>query len=151
MYCLAWQSAEFAASCTYATAAPAQLLLESPVMLEGELAAVQGSSGLRTQTFGLHYASGAPGALEAALHALCADVEAAVRNACEARPMLQRSLPLFAMRIKVCNGGASTCLLKRPRVAQVRPDCAVRSRWQCWWVGWRLRSWTRDGGCVRKD
>lgn len=63
--------------------ARAQLLLESPVMLEGELAAVQGSSGLRTQAFGLHYASGEPGALEAALRALCADVEAAVRNGCE--------------------------------------------------------------------
>ena len=52
-------------------------------MLEGELAAVQSSSGLRTQAFGLHYASGEPGALEAALRALCADVEAAVRNGCE--------------------------------------------------------------------
>ena len=67
-----------------AAAASVQLLLESPVMLEGELAAVQGSSGLRTQTFGLHYISGAPGALEAALHELCAAVEAAVRNGCEA-------------------------------------------------------------------
>ncbi len=63
--------------------ARAQLLLESPVMLEGELAAVQSSSGLRTQAFGLHYASGEPGALEAALRALCADVEAAVRSGCE--------------------------------------------------------------------
>ena len=52
-------------------------------MLEGELAAVQSSSGLRTQAFGLHYASGEPGALEAALRALCVDVEAAVRNGCE--------------------------------------------------------------------
>jgi hypothetical protein len=54
-------------------------------MLEGELDAVRGSSGLRTQTFGLHYASGKEGALEAALHALCADTEAAVRAGCEVR------------------------------------------------------------------
>jgi hypothetical protein len=52
-------------------------------MLEGELDAVRGLSGLRTQTFGLHYASGKEGALEAALHALCADTEAAVRAGCE--------------------------------------------------------------------
>ena len=67
-------------------------------MLEGELAAVQGSSGLRSQTFGLHYSSGAPGALEAALRALCADAEAAVRNGCEARaprPMYQRAVLLL--------------------------------------------------------
>ena len=76
-------------------------------MLEGELAAVQGSSGLRTQTFGLHYSSGAPGALEAALHALCADAEAAVRNGCEARPMLQDLMPL-----EHCYWKASTCLYK---------------------------------------
>ena len=61
----------------------AQLLLKSPVLLESELAAVTDTSGLSTRTFRLHYQSGDPGAMEAALRKLCADVEAAVKNGCE--------------------------------------------------------------------
>ena len=61
----------------------AQLLLKSPVLLESELAAVTDASGLSTRTFRLHYQSGDPGAMEAALRKLCADVEAAVQGGCE--------------------------------------------------------------------
>ena len=61
----------------------AQVLLKSPMLLESELKAITSQTGMANKTFNLHYESGKPGALKAAVNALCKDVEAAVRNGCE--------------------------------------------------------------------
>lgn len=61
----------------------AQVLLKSPVLLEEELKAIVSGSGLATSQFSLHYRSGSPDALKAALAKLCSEVEDAVRNGCE--------------------------------------------------------------------
>ena len=61
-----------------------QVLLDSPVLLESELATVaSGNAGLQAQTFSLQYTTGGPGSLKAAVEKLCADVEAAVKAGCE--------------------------------------------------------------------
>ncbi|DBA68490.1 TPA: Ferredoxin-dependent glutamate synthase 1, chloroplastic/mitochondrial [Trebouxia sp. C0005] len=60
-----------------------QVLLKSPMLLESELKAITSQAGLMNETFNLHYESGKPGALRAALDALCKGVEAAVRKGCE--------------------------------------------------------------------
>jgi glutamate synthase (ferredoxin) len=60
-----------------------QILLDSPVLLESELAAVQGDAVLATRTFPVRFPAGAPGGLAAALAELCAGVEAAVRAGCQ--------------------------------------------------------------------
>lgn len=67
-----------------------QVLLKSPMLLESELEAITSQTGMMNKTFNLHYESGQPGALKAAVHALCKDVEEAVRNGCEVR-LLQSS------------------------------------------------------------
>ena len=69
-----------------------QVLLKSPMLLESELQAITSQAGLMNETFNLHYESGKPGALKAAVDALCKGVEAAVRNGCEvhARSLTQR-------------------------------------------------------------
>jgi hypothetical protein len=59
------------------------VLLKSPVLLEEELKAIVSGSGLATSQFSLHYRSGSPDALKAALAKLCSEVEDAVRNGCE--------------------------------------------------------------------
>ena len=53
------------------------------MLLESELKAITSQAGLMNQTFNLHYESGNPGALKAAVDALCRDVEEAVRGGCE--------------------------------------------------------------------
>jgi len=59
-----------------------QILLKSPILLESELALIAADPTLKPKTFKLDFAGGQPGALEAALKKLCADVEAAVRGGC---------------------------------------------------------------------
>lgn len=53
------------------------------MLLESELKAITSQAGLMNQTFNLHYESGKPGALKAAVDALCKDVEQAVKKGCE--------------------------------------------------------------------
>ncbi|GAB4817933.1 hypothetical protein N2152v2_004979, partial [Parachlorella kessleri] len=60
-----------------------QIQLDSPVLLENELQAIQSDTALHTQTFQLRYQAGSAGALQAALTQLCADVEGAVRGGVE--------------------------------------------------------------------
>ena len=55
------------------------------MLLESELEAITSQTGMMNKTFNLHYESGQPGALKAAVQALCKDVEEAVRNGCEVR------------------------------------------------------------------
>jgi len=57
-----------------------QVLLESPILLESELEAIKGMSDMKERTFTPVFETGAEGAMEKALDALCADVEAAVRD-----------------------------------------------------------------------
>lgn len=57
--------------------------MPSPFLLENELEAIKTRTGLKTQTFSLHYKSGSPGALSAAVEQLCSKVEAAVRDGVE--------------------------------------------------------------------
>uniref|UniRef100_A0A7R9Z740 glutamate synthase (ferredoxin) n=1 Tax=Chlamydomonas euryale TaxID=1486919 RepID=A0A7R9Z740_9CHLO len=56
-----------------------QVQLESPILLESELAGVAGDKTLGTKSFLAAFEVGKAGGLEAALRALCADVEAAVK------------------------------------------------------------------------
>ena len=60
-----------------------QVLLNSPMLLESELEAITTQAGMKNKTFNLHYESGKPGALKAAVQALCQDVEEAVKSGCE--------------------------------------------------------------------
>jgi len=60
-----------------------QVILPSPVLLENELEAIRTKTGLKNRTLSLHYKSGRTGALADALHQLCQDAEAAVKNGCE--------------------------------------------------------------------
>lgn len=53
------------------------------MLLESELEAITSQAGMMNKTFNLHYESGKPGALKAAVEALCRDVEDAVKNGCE--------------------------------------------------------------------
>ena len=53
------------------------------MLLESELEAITSQTGMMNKTFNLHYESGKPGALKAAVEALCSEVEAAVKNGCE--------------------------------------------------------------------
>jgi glutamate synthase (ferredoxin) len=60
-----------------------QIVLESPVLLESELAAVLAAPQLRARALEARFAAGGqPGALRAALDELCAAAEAAVRAGC---------------------------------------------------------------------
>ena len=71
-----------------------QVLLPSPVLLEAELAAIQGGGarGLDVRTFGLHYDAGATD-LAAALAGLADDAEAAVRGGCGVLVLSDRLAP----------------------------------------------------------
>ncbi len=60
-----------------------QVLLKSPILVESQVAAIAADTTLNSKTFQLSFEAGKPGALEAALKALCADVEAAVRAGCQ--------------------------------------------------------------------
>ncbi|KAL3156941.1 hypothetical protein ABBQ38_001200 [Trebouxia sp. C0009 RCD-2024] len=60
-----------------------QVLLNSPMLLESELEAITTQAGMKNKTFNLHYESGKPGALKAAVQALCQAVEEAVKTGCE--------------------------------------------------------------------
>ena len=60
-----------------------QILLQSPILLESEMAAIAKDSQLGAKTFSLAYEGGKPGAMAAAVKQLCADVEKAVRGGCE--------------------------------------------------------------------
>lgn len=53
------------------------------MLLESELEAITTQAGMKNKTFNLHYESGKPGALKAAVQALCQDVEEAVKSGCE--------------------------------------------------------------------
>lgn len=57
-----------------------QVLLRSPVVTEGQLAAIQSDKLLGTKTFNISFETGKPGSLEAALRQLCSDVESAVSS-----------------------------------------------------------------------
>lgn len=59
-----------------------QIILSSPVLLESELAAIAGDSGLQTQTLSTVYKAAGKGSLQTALEKLCADAEAAARAGC---------------------------------------------------------------------
>lgn len=60
-----------------------QMLLPSPVLLENELDAIMQHGTLAPRTFDLHYEAGDADALRSAVQALCAQVEAAVRDGCQ--------------------------------------------------------------------
>ncbi len=60
-----------------------QVLLNSPILLEGQMAAIAADTTLGSRTFQLSFAAGKAGAMAAALSALCAEVEAAVRAGCQ--------------------------------------------------------------------
>ena len=68
---------------SYTGRAALQVLLNSPMLLESELEAITSQAGMMNKTFNLHYESGKPGALKAAVETLCRDVEEAVKNGCE--------------------------------------------------------------------
>lgn len=53
------------------------------MLLESELEAITSQAGMMNKTFNLHYESGKPGALKAAVETLCREVEEAVKNGCE--------------------------------------------------------------------
>lgn len=72
---------------------PQQIVLKSPVLLEGELAALLADPVLSTSTLEMRYNAGQPGALASALKALCADAEAAVRGGCECVVLSDRLAP----------------------------------------------------------
>ena len=59
-----------------------QIMLDSPILLESELAAVAGDSALKSQVFPTMYKATGKGAMKNALAQLCSDVEAAVRAGC---------------------------------------------------------------------
>ena len=65
-----------------------QVLLNSPMLLESELEAITSQAGMMNKTFNLHYESGKPGALKAAVETLCREVEEAVKDGCEVRALL---------------------------------------------------------------
>lgn len=69
--------------CCLTLSVPLQVLLNSPMLLESELEAITSQAGMMNKTFNLHYESGKPGALKAAVETLCRDVEEAVKNGCE--------------------------------------------------------------------
>jgi glutamate synthase (ferredoxin) len=60
-----------------------QVLLKSPVLLDKQVDAVRADAQLGSRVFATRFAAGEPGSLEAAVRALCADVEAAVRGGCQ--------------------------------------------------------------------
>lgn len=68
---------------SYTERVPLQVLLNSPMLLESELEAITSQAGMMNKTFNLHYESGKPGALKAAVETLCRGVEEAVKNGCE--------------------------------------------------------------------
>lgn len=76
------------------------------MLLESELKAITSQAGLMNQTFNLHYESGKPGALKAAVDALCKDVEQAVKNGCEVTAKLfqasARMFLLYSMTVADC-------------------------------------------------
>jgi Glutamate synthase central domain len=60
-----------------------QVLLDSPILIEEELQAIQTVTGLVFRTFSLYFNLNGPDSLKQAVEKLCADVEAAVANNCE--------------------------------------------------------------------
>jgi glutamate synthase (ferredoxin) len=60
-----------------------QVLLKSPVLLDRQVEAVAADAQLGAKVFATRFTAGQEGALEAAVRALCADVEAAVRAGCQ--------------------------------------------------------------------
>ena len=76
------------------------------MLLESELKAITSQTGMMNKTFNPHYESGKPGALKAAVDALCRDVEEAVRGGCEvpSHPQLLGLLTsLISLSICVCS------------------------------------------------
>lgn len=70
-----------------------QMLLPSPVLLEKELEAIVEHAPLAPKTFDLHYEAGNADALQAAVQALCEQVEAAVREGCQVVVLSDRLAP----------------------------------------------------------
>uniref|UniRef100_A0A383V5K3 glutamate synthase (ferredoxin) n=1 Tax=Tetradesmus obliquus TaxID=3088 RepID=A0A383V5K3_TETOB len=60
-----------------------QVLLNSPILLESQLAAIAADATLKSKTFDIAFKAGTQGSLAAALAKLCADVEAAVKAGCQ--------------------------------------------------------------------
>jgi len=60
-----------------------QVMLKSPVLLDKQILAVASDAALKARVVGTRFAVGVEGSLEAAVRALCADVEAAVRAGCQ--------------------------------------------------------------------
>jgi hypothetical protein len=59
------------------------VLLNSPILLESQLAAIAKDSTLGSKTFDISFKAGTKGSLAAALTKLCRDVEAAVKAGCQ--------------------------------------------------------------------
>ncbi len=59
-----------------------QIQLNSPVLLESELAAIASDANLKTQTLSTVYKAAGKGSMKAALDKLCADAEAAAKSGC---------------------------------------------------------------------
>lgn len=60
-----------------------QVLLNSPILLESELAAIAADKMLGSKPFKIFFEAGKAGSLEASLRKLCSDVEAAVLAGCQ--------------------------------------------------------------------
>lgn len=60
-----------------------QVILNSPILLESELAAIAGDSSLKTQTLSTIYTASGKGSMKTALDKLCQDAEAAARAGCQ--------------------------------------------------------------------
>ncbi|KAF8065477.1 hypothetical protein HT031_003078 [Scenedesmus sp. PABB004] len=69
-----------------------QVLLNSPILLEGQMAAIAADKQLGSKTFPISFKAGEQGALAAALTKLCADVEAAVKGGCQCVVLSDRSV-----------------------------------------------------------
>jgi glutamate synthase (ferredoxin) len=61
----------------------AQVLLNSPILLESQLEAIAKDATLGSKTFDTSFKAGTQGSLAAALAKLCSNVEAAVKAGCQ--------------------------------------------------------------------
>ena len=83
------------------------------MLLESELEGILCSTGLKNQTFSLHYESGKQGALKEALATLCNSVQKAVEEGCE-------------------GGAEAVCVLRSPPFCIGLPWCTAWRGTPCW-------------------
>lgn len=59
------------------------MLLDSPILLESQMATIAQDTTLGSKTFTITFEAGVKDALQQALKKLCSDVEAAVKSGCQ--------------------------------------------------------------------